>query len=293
MHIREFLHPVWVIELEAAIPLLTADLPELTIQNKRFIVGDQEYTGTVELSLLQELDFLLVVVQHQTIEKKADLLRERTLQTLLETGMDAVGLLGEDGSVLYVSPNVTKLLGYSELECRQLNLFELLHPEDQDQVKEAWMQMLSSPGELVKAADARVKHKNGDWRWLEGNMINLLEDPEVRGVVDVFRDVTDRKKQQDELLRINTVLAEAQNLANLGYWEFDMQLQAMSWSAETYSIWGLNPIEKPTLEYFYSTIHPDDRESFKALNEQCIREAKMLDAVHRILLEDGTIKYHC
>ncbi|GAB2654140.1 hypothetical protein GCM10027036_04360 [Flavihumibacter cheonanensis] len=291
MHISEILHPIWVAELEAAIPLLTADLPELTIQNKRFIVGDQEYSGKMELSVIKELDCFLVVVEHRSQEKNADTLRERTLQTLLETGMDAVALLGEDGSVLYVSPNVIKLLGYSELECRRLNLFELLHPEDQDKVKETWMKMLSSPGELIKGADARVKHKNGDWRWLEGNMINLLEDPEVRGVVDVFRDITDRKKQQDELLRMNTVLAEAQNLAHIGYWEVDMQLQEMSWSIETYSIWGLDPVKKPTLDYFYSTIHPDDRESFISLNERCLREVGKLDAVHRILLEDGTIKY--
>lgn len=291
MHIREFLHPFWIAELEATLPLITPDHPERTIKNKIFKVGDQAYSGEMDISLLENQAHRLVLLKYCTVEINTNALRERTLQTLLETGMDAVVLLGEIGSVLYVSPNVTKLLGYSDRECRQLNLFQMLHPDDLEKVKERWSQMLSSPGKLIKGAETRVKHRNGEWRWLEGNMINLLEDPEVRGVVDVFRDVTDRKQQEDTLLHMNAMLAEAQNLAHLGYWEMDLVRQQMTWSAETYKIWGRNPDEDPTLEYFYSTIHPEDKEAFITVNEICLRDEKKLDAVHRIVLADGTIKY--
>lgn len=291
MHLREFFHPVWVNELEAAIPFLTPDHSELTIQNKRFKVGELEYTGKMDISVLDDPGYLLVVLKNQKAQLDTNALRDRTLKTLFETGMDAVLVLNASGSIIYLSPNTVNLLGYTEDECLKLNLGEIVHPEDQKIAQHHWMEALARPGERIQGQLTRIKHKNGEWRWFEGNMINLLDDPEVGGVVDVFRDVTDRKKQQDELLRINTVLAEAQRLAHLGYWEFDLLEQEMRWSAEIYSIWGVNPFDKPTLDYFYSTIHPDDRENFIAINEQCFRELKNLDAVHRIVLADHTIKY--
>lgn len=291
MHIREFLHPECLNRLETSLQMLGEQQPVVKSGVCKFIQQGQLFAGELDLMRLEGTPYLLILLIDRSAEIQRESLRERTLQTLLKTGSDAVVVLSETGAVNYVSPNVTNLLGYSVEECRMLNLFDVVHPEDQEKMKDRWMEMVRRPGELIPGQDSRIKHKNGEWRWMEGSMINLLEDPEVQGVVDVFRDITDRRKQQDELLRMNGVLGEAQMLAHLGYWEVDLALQQMHWSEETYAIWGLNRHENPTLDYFYASIHPEDKTSFIAVNERCINEGINLDAVHRIVLADGSVKH--
>jgi hypothetical protein len=46
--------------------------------------------------------------------------------------------------------------------------------------------------------DARLRHKDGSWRWVEGRVTNLLENPAVRAVVSNFRDITERKLVEEK-----------------------------------------------------------------------------------------------
>ena len=87
---------------------------ELTIQNKRFKVGELEYTGKMDISVLDDPGYLLVVLKNQKAQLDTNALRDRTLKTLFETGMDAVLVLNASGSIIYLSPNTVNLLGYTE-----------------------------------------------------------------------------------------------------------------------------------------------------------------------------------
>lgn len=128
--------------------------------------------------------------------------KEKRYRTLIENGADAVAILSVDGRPNYVSCSVECVLGYTEEEAMNLNLFEILHPEDMEHTGIAFSQCLSSPGIPVQACISRIKHKDGRWIWLEGTMTNMLHDPDINGIVDNFRDVTERKLAQ-ELLNEN------------------------------------------------------------------------------------------
>jgi PAS domain S-box-containing protein len=126
---------------------------------------------------------------------------ERRFRSMIENGSDCVAILGADGGITYVSPSITSILGYTVEEVKFLNLFELIHPDDLDNISAKMKEVLDSPGISKPGYTARTKHKDGSWRWLEATITNWLHDPAINGIVDNFRDVTEKKRIEDELVR--------------------------------------------------------------------------------------------
>lgn len=116
---------------------------------------------------------------------------EHRFRSLVENGADAVVIFDADGRSAYVSPSITKVLGYTEKEALDLNLFEIIHPDDVAGVSECMREAKEHPGVPTHGHISRTKHKDGSWRWLDATLTNLLGDPYIKGIVDNFRDVTD------------------------------------------------------------------------------------------------------
>ncbi len=129
---------------------------------------------------------------------------EKRFRSLVENAADAFIIFNTDAKPTYASPSIKQVLGYDEEETLSLNIFELIHPEDIAAVKEKMKDCLNKPGVPIKGYLARTKHKDGSWRWIEATTTNMLHDPAIGGIVDNFRDVTEEKLQQEELIRVKT-----------------------------------------------------------------------------------------
>jgi PAS domain S-box-containing protein len=125
--------------------------------------------------------------------------QDRRLRALVENSFDVIALVSADSTVEYVSPSVERVLGYTPGEFIGANGFAQVHPDDVEEVRRRFGEVLREPGTSL-AIDARLRHKDGSWRWVESRVTNLLEDPAVRAVVSNFRDVTDRKRLEGEFL---------------------------------------------------------------------------------------------
>ncbi|MEZ4776226.1 MAG: PAS domain S-box protein [Bacteroidia bacterium] len=154
---------------------------------------------------------------------------EKRFRSLIENGADCVVILGADGVPTYTSSSVTKILGYTEEEAMNLNLFEIIHPDDIEGVYAKMKTVLEYPGITIPGHTSRTRHKDGTWRWLEANITNLLDDPDINGIVDNFRDITSRKELED-------LLNKANKLARIGGWEVDMIKGKVYWSDITREI---------------------------------------------------------
>ncbi len=124
---------------------------------------------------------------------------ERRFRALVEESWDAVALFGPDGMILYGSPATTRLLGYELGEFVGRNAMELIHPDDRAAVLLRLEEVMTQPRRRVQVA-ARVLHKNGAWRHLEGVFTNLLDDPSVSAIVNNYRDVTDRRILEEQVI---------------------------------------------------------------------------------------------
>jgi PAS domain S-box-containing protein len=123
---------------------------------------------------------------------------ETRFRSLTEHGMDLVTILGPEGRVVYVSPSVTRLLGYGPLEMVGQVAFDHLHPDDVAHMREAFAR--ASEGDTSEIREEfRFRHKDGSWRVLESVVTNLLSEPTVAGLVINSRDITERRKAQETL----------------------------------------------------------------------------------------------
>lgn len=126
--------------------------------------------------------------------------REAHFRSLTEKSSDMTTVLRADGTIVYLSPSVERILGYDPAEMLGRNIFDLIHPEDVGRVKDMVQAAIGKPG-AVLVMDYRFRHQEGPWRHLESVGRNLLIDPVVGGIVVNSRDVTSRKRAERELER--------------------------------------------------------------------------------------------
>jgi PAS domain S-box-containing protein len=119
--------------------------------------------------------------------------------------------------------------------------------------------------------------------------------PEEYNVIEQFRDIAsiaiERTQAEDALRRSQAYLAEAQRLSLTGSFSWRPASGAITWSEQTYRIFGLDPGVKPTLEEIRQRIHPDDAAFYQQVVERATREGKDFAFEHRLQLPDGSVKH--
>ena len=125
---------------------------------------------------------------------------EQRFRALVEQSWDAIALFDSDGTILYGSPATTRILGYDLAEFVGRNAFEFIHADDRAAVTERLTAVMAAPRTRVDVA-ARMLHKNGSWRHLEGVFTNLLNDPNVAAIVNNYRDATERKSLEEQVIQ--------------------------------------------------------------------------------------------
>ncbi len=107
----------------------------------------------------------------------------------------------------------------------------------------------------------------------------------------LLAEIDERKKTEEALQKSKESLAEAQRIAHIGNWSWDIRTNELQWSDEVYRIFRLNPREfEPTYDTFLSYVHPDDREPVGKAVEKALR-GKPYGVDYRIVLPDGTVRF--
>ncbi|MCW5982017.1 MAG: PAS domain S-box protein [Bryobacteraceae bacterium] len=133
---------------------------------------------------------------------------EKRFRALIENSSDAISLIDPRGQVLYASSSTARILGYLAEELVGRNGFDLLHPDDAPRATRMLEAIVARPRRPVHA-QARVRRKDGQWRWVEITCTNLLDEPDVRAVVLNYRDITARKAAEEEKRRYAEELTRA------------------------------------------------------------------------------------
>lgn len=124
---------------------------------------------------------------------------EELFRTIIEKSNDVISLVGRDGNTLYVSPSVKRVMGYYPVERVGRPFHEIIFPEDRAKALGYFDYILKHPGEAVTAR-ARVLHKEGMWRELEGTAVNHLDNPDVGAIILNYRDITEKVLAEERAL---------------------------------------------------------------------------------------------
>src|ERR1700682_4358337 len=120
--------------------------------------------------------------------------REEHYRSLIEHSLDLISILNVDGTIRYVSPSHERVLGYRLDELVGQNVFSFVHPDDLAGIKESFAR-----ADGAASLECRFRHKDGSWRMLESFGRNLSHVQGVSGLVVNSRDVTDRKRLEEQL----------------------------------------------------------------------------------------------
>jgi diguanylate cyclase (GGDEF)-like protein/PAS domain S-box-containing protein len=214
---------------------------------------------------------------------------EIRFRSLIQNSSDIVMVLGTDGTINYISPSVQSILGHAPEDLIGRYNFSLLHPDDLVRVRRFHTENISRPGTST-ILEARLRHADGSWRHFEGAGNNLLEDPDVGGVVINLRDVTERKQAEEALRESERALLAAQRIASVGNWSFDVAKNRAHWSEEMYRIFGLIP-RQLTFKGFLSHVHPGDRRHILEVAREALKGEVRSSLDYRAVRPDGEVRY--
>ncbi|HLL41201.1 MAG TPA: PAS domain S-box protein, partial [Rubrobacteraceae bacterium] len=162
----------------------------------------------------EERRYALAVVRDVTARKSTEeALRESEARfyALVQHALDIVMVTDAQGTIRYISPSIERVLGYRPEEIVGTSTAEYVHHDDLEIALGELSGAASRPGVHPVAVETRVRHKDGSWRYLEGIANNLLEDPAVGGIVFNHRDVTERRRAEEEVRRLNEELENRVN----------------------------------------------------------------------------------
>lgn len=123
---------------------------------------------------------------------------ERRFRALVGGSTDVIVVIDGAGRISYVSDAAEKVTGYRADERTGMSALQLIHPEDLRGAKSLLAAVTRQP-QAESAVTFRVRRKDGEWRWMEGAVRNLLQDEAVAGLVVNIRDVTERHRLQAQL----------------------------------------------------------------------------------------------
>jgi PAS domain S-box-containing protein len=174
---------------------------------------------------------------------------------------------------------------------------ELIHPEDREYVfRNAERAVrdgvhIETEHRLIRPdGEVRIVHSPGD----------LKRDASGRPyqMFGTCQDITDRKQAEKErqalsrdLQKSNARLEEAQRVAHIGHYEWNLIANRVTWSDELYRIYGLHPQDGPIdMAMVSDMIHPNDRERVFRAAEEAVLSGPHTEAEHRVVRPDGEVR---
>jgi PAS domain S-box-containing protein len=184
-------------------------------------------------------------------------------RALTEHARDIITIAAPDGTLQFVSGGVRNSLGYTSAERETNDLFEHVHPDDQDALRAKYRQLVN--GEIASySGEFRVRHKDGSYRWLESSYTSALGNPLIGGVVINSRDITERKAAEGHLAQREELFRLAADAVDGVIFEWDVASGYVHRSRGVLEVLGMEPDKlAPTIGAWIERVHPRDFEGAK------------------------------
>jgi PAS domain S-box-containing protein/putative nucleotidyltransferase with HDIG domain len=144
----------------------------------------------------------------KNISQAALRMSEVRFRSLVQNLSDIITVHTDKSTITYESPSASRVLGYPSGYLIGKEPLSLTHPDDRDHVFK-FIQALITGEPTEPAVEYRFRHAKGHWIYLESTASNLLGTHEVEGIVLTSRDVTERKRSEEQLHEAHLELADA------------------------------------------------------------------------------------
>ncbi len=135
----------------------------------------------------------------EKVEIRMQLIKsERENRALIENITDGIIKINEHAQAVFQSSSIERITGFKKEDLKEKTVFDIIHPDDLQNNVIFFQEVLASPG-VAKQRQCRILHKKGHYFWIEGTIVNLLHDGNVKALVANFRDITERIEAKEKL----------------------------------------------------------------------------------------------
>jgi PAS domain S-box-containing protein len=139
---------------------------------------------------------------------------QKRMQLLLENASEVITIYEEDESIRYISPSVETILGYGQKEMIGKSDIDKVHPDHRDIFRDIFRKMIASPDEKI-TVQYEYKAKDGSYMWLESAGTNCMSNPAIHGYILNSRDITERRRAEQEQRMRSKMQALSENSPDL------------------------------------------------------------------------------
>ena len=218
---------------------------------------------------------------------------EQRFRGLLEAAPDAMVIVDESGRMSLVNSQTERLFGWERAELLG-HPIEMLIPERFRSTHEAHRNgYVGTPRPRTMGVGLELNGRRRDGTEFPVEIsLSPLKLGSATIVTAAIRDASERKRAEAALIENQKRLAEAQEIAHLGSWEWNITQNAVRWSDELYRIYGLVPgALAATYEGYISRIHPDDRARVHEAVQRAYRTCAPFEFEERVIRPSGEVRW--
>jgi PAS domain S-box-containing protein len=211
---------------------------------------------------------------------------EDQFRSIFEHANDGIMMADiENKRQLEANKAMCDMLGYTRNEIMNLDINDIHPKEYLHSVTDIFERQVR--GEISMAQDIPMLRKDGSVFYADINAGRVT----IGGkdcLIGIFRDISERKRAEEELRERERQLAESQRIAHIGSWEHNLKTNKVVWSDELFLLLGLDPKKDPgDFRAFFNSIHPDDQPVLKKAIDETVKTGKPFSVDYRYLLPDG------
>ncbi|MBI5042004.1 MAG: PAS domain S-box protein, partial [Gammaproteobacteria bacterium] len=278
-------------DLEYVRRMLAGEIQTYSME-KRYIrrEGDSVWAN-LTVSLVRdpqgEPKYFISAIEDISARKQVEA-RMHQLAGVVEQTADSVAITDRDGVIQYVNPAYEKTTGFARGEAigKKANILKS-GKHDEKFYRDMWETILA--GNVFRGVITN-RRKDGSL-YHEEKTITPLRDElgNIMHFVSTGKDITERVQTMEALRESERSLANAQRIAQMGSWDWDIVTNELRWSDEIYRIFGLTPQQfGATYDAFLYSVHPDDRDFVVESVDRTLNENIPYSIDHRIVRPDGT-----
>jgi len=232
-------------------------------------------------------DHVIIIINDITERREA----EKELQTtrfMVEHASDALFWITPDARIVDANEAACRSLGYSKAELLQLSVPDV----DVNYNADTW------PDHFAELRRCRSLKFESVQRTKDGRsspveiVANYIQFDDREFNCAFVRDISERKKSEEQLASLTQRLQLATSSAHLGIWDWNVRENTMVWDDRMFELYGIARASFPdSIDAWMSGLHPEDRETAIAEHQAALNGEKEFDTEFRVLYPDGTVKY--
>jgi PAS domain S-box-containing protein len=218
--------------------------------------------------------------------------QEKRFRALIENISEAIVVINLKGQITYQSPSAKRVAGYTLEEVRNKSIFDFFHPDDLEEARQNFEAAHAKP-ESPLWESFRIKHRNGNYIWVEGTITNLLDEDSVNGFIINYRDITERKISEQMLRDSEANLSTIFNNTDISYVLLNTKSEVVSFNQRAEIIYTKETGKK--LEqgaYIMDYVRAEHRNHLRDVFEAVLREGEKIAFERNFPASGGSITWY-